>query len=200
MEIRLKKIKIIIFCLVTLSFYRIIINELFTTENIYFKITKVIIITMGLLVISLIVYGLYLQKVFDNKYNSSKKIYLRNRYWKLTTIIIVYILIILYYLDIPFQIWYLVFIIPCIFILLFGLRGNYILLDYNNKLFFTYENYAIHLVKNIGYDKANDSLILDIINEQNMIKTISINKIKNKKTLRNIRLLSEKYNVLNKKL
>ncbi len=131
------KLKIVlislIFCIVTLSFYKIIINEIFTSDSIFLKAAKSILIILASLIVTVILYGLYLERMFERKYRGSVKVYLDKSRWREATIIILYSFVILYSFGMVFNIWTFI-LLPYISMLVFGLKNNGIIVELGTAL------------------------------------------------------------------
>lgn len=184
----------IIFCITILSFSKLLINEMLTGESLFLKLIKMLIIIIALLIVTLILYGMYLQMVFTQRYSNSTKIYLNKSHWREVTIIILYVFVILYYFGAPFRVWN-IFIIPNTALILFSSKENHIIVEDKNALYLSSKNYTLDIIKEISYDKRDDTLLLEVMDKEKKIETISINRIREKKIFKELYTLLHKYNV-----
>lgn len=182
----------IIFCIVTLSFYKIIVNEIFTSDSIFLKAAKSILVILASLIVTVILYGLYLERMFERKYRGSVKVYLDKSRWREATIIILYSFVILYSFGMVFNIWTFI-LLPYISMLVFGLKNNGIIVEYDCNLYFISRDYVLDMVKEISYDPNRDILRVVIINDQDKTEKIKIDRVKDKKIFEELILLIKRY-------
>lgn len=195
-EGRRNKLKIglisLIFCVVTLSFYKIIMNEMFTSNSIFLKAAKCILIILAALIVTIILYGIYLERMFERKYHSNVKVYLNKSRWREVTIILLYFFVILYSFGMAFHIWSFISI-PFVSMVLFGFENNGILVEYDSKLYYVFRNYTLERVKEIIYDQMDDSLLVEIIDNQGKVEKINVDKVRDKKICDELILLIQRY-------
>lgn len=182
----------LIFCVVTLSFYKIFMNEIFTSNSILLKAAKCILIILAALIVTVILYGIYLERMFERKYHSSVKVYLVKNRWREVTIILLYSIVIIYSFGISFQIWPFISLL-FVSMAVFGFKNNGILLEYDSKLYYVFRNYKLERVKEIIYDQLNDSLLLEINNNQDKVEKINVDRVRDKKIYDELILLIQRY-------